>query len=114
MIGENISNLRKQRGLTLSELAEKALISKSYLSNIERSLNKNPSIHVLEKIAGVLQVDLQKLIKSKKEMEESRPLIDEEWMSLVKEFKEVGIEKENAQNYKILFEFIKWQQEKNK
>ncbi|MGX2961370.1 helix-turn-helix domain-containing protein [Peribacillus sp. JNUCC 23] len=46
--------IRKQRGLTLSELAEKAFISKLYLSNIERSLNKNPSIQVLEKIAGFL------------------------------------------------------------
>lgn len=114
MIGENIYMLRKQRGLTLSELAERALISKSYLSNIERSLNKNPSIHVLNKIAGVLQVDLQNLIKSEKELENPEPLATEEWISIVNEFKEVGIEKENAQDYKILFEFIKWQQEKNK
>ena len=112
MIGDNICKLRKQRGLTLSELAEKAVVSKSYLSNIERSLNKNPSIHVLEKIASVLQVDLQKLIKSEKEIEELEPLIEEEWISLINQFKEVGIEKESAKDYKILIEFIKWQQEK--
>ena len=58
MIGNNIYRIRKQRGLTLSELAKKALISKSYLSNIERNLNKNPSIQVMEKIAAVLHVDL--------------------------------------------------------
>ena len=57
MIGKNIYKLRTQRGLTLSELAERAVISKSYLSNIERNLNANPSIYVLEQIAEALQVD---------------------------------------------------------
>ena len=40
MIGENISTIRKNRGYTLSELAEQAHISKSYLSNIERNLKR--------------------------------------------------------------------------
>ena len=43
MIGKNIAEIRKKRGYTLSELAELANISKSYLSNIERNINKNPS-----------------------------------------------------------------------
>ena len=44
MIGKNIYWLRKEKGLTLSELAERANIAKSYLSNIERNINQNPSI----------------------------------------------------------------------
>lgn len=39
MLGKNIYQFRKKRGLTLSELAERAGVSKSYLSNIERNIN---------------------------------------------------------------------------
>ena len=49
MIGKNIYLLRKEKGLTLSELAERANIAKSYLSNIERNINQNPSIQIVEK-----------------------------------------------------------------
>ncbi|WP_077214393.1 helix-turn-helix domain-containing protein [Bacillus dakarensis] len=111
MIGKNIYRIRKQRGLTLSELAERAAISKSYLSNIERSLNKNPSIQVLEKISGVLQVDLQLLLNPNADITEPTPSIDKEWLKLINELKERGVDKKTVQDYKILLEFIKWQQE---
>ncbi len=62
MIGENLKKVREIRGLSLSELAEKAGISKSYLSNMERNLNENPSIQVLCKISKALQVDIQTLV----------------------------------------------------
>jgi XRE family transcriptional regulator, master regulator for biofilm formation len=111
MIGKNIYELRKKRGLTLSELAERAVISKSYLSNIERNSNANPSIYVLEQIAGALQVDLQELLKSESELEAAGSLIEKEWLDFIHELKENGIRKENIQNYKVLVEFIKWHQE---
>jgi XRE family transcriptional regulator of biofilm formation len=109
MIGKNINEIRKRRGLTLSELAERANISKSYLSNIERNLNRNPSIHVMGKIALVLDVDLKMLLKTEITKEEEQQLPDKEWMELVYEIKESGIEK---QEYKTLIEFIKWQNQK--
>ena len=49
MIGKNIAEIRKRRGYTLSELAGLANISKSYLSNIERNINTNPSLQVMNK-----------------------------------------------------------------
>jgi XRE family transcriptional regulator, master regulator for biofilm formation len=108
MIGKNIYVLRKEKGLSLSELAERAKISKSYLSNIERNINQNPSIHVVKKIASVLQVDLKALLKTDTSEDEQK-LPDKEWLDLVTELKESGIEKENIQEYKTLIEFIKWQ-----
>lgn len=111
MIGKNIYEIRKKRGYTLSELAEKASISKSYLSNIERNLNKNPSIQVLEKIASVLNVDLKTLLKSGANPEK-RQLIEREWIDFVNELKDTGIDKEQIQEYRKLIEFIKWQNEK--
>lgn len=110
MIGDNILRIRKQRGLTLSELAEKALISKSYLSNIERNLNKNPSIHVIEKIAAVLHVDIQKIIYPTTENGKFNTSNEEELISLIQELKGVGIDKDNVDDYKMLIEFIKWRQ----
>ncbi|MDR7000609.1 helix-turn-helix transcriptional regulator [Neobacillus niacini] len=104
MLGEIIYDLRKKRGYSLSELSEKANISKSYLSNIERNLNRNPSIQVLRKIAQVLNVDMKTLLQENGD--EKEPLHDKELIELVNELKESGIEKNE---YKTLIEFIKWQ-----
>lgn len=51
-----IREIRESKKIKLSELAEKANISKSHLSDIERS-KKTPSLFVLLKIAVVLGVD---------------------------------------------------------
>lgn len=108
MIGKNICTLRKVRGLTLSELAERAKISKSYLSNIERNLNKNPSIDVIRKIAKVLEVEVKELLKTDSGID-AQHAPDKEWLDFVKELKESGIDKNQIHEYKILLEFIKWQ-----
>ncbi|MEI4801777.1 helix-turn-helix domain-containing protein [Bacillus sp. NPDC077411] len=108
MIGRNIYQFRKKRGLTLSELAERAGISKSYLSNIERSINQNPSIQVMEKIALVLEADLNTLLETKTNTE-TKQQIEEEWVDFVYELKKAGINKEKLGDYKILIDFIKWQ-----
>lgn len=110
MIGKNIYDIRKRRGLTLTELAERAGIAKSYLSNIERNLNQNPSINVIEKIASVLEVDLKELLGSGGDKIE--PQMDNEWVEFVKELRDSGVEKDQIQEYKMLLDFIKWQNTK--
>lgn len=108
MIGENIYKIRKLKGLTLSELADRAQISKSYLSNIERNLNQNPSIQIVEKIARVLGADLRTLLGS----QPANPLSAEhEWIEFVNELKGIGVEKEELETYKTIIEFAKWKQE---
>ena len=56
MIGDRVKKIRLERKLSLSELALKAGVAKSYLSSLERNLQTNPSIQFLEKIATVLGV----------------------------------------------------------
>ncbi|PJN91798.1 helix-turn-helix domain-containing protein [Bacillus sp. mrc49] len=113
MIGKNIAELRKKRGYTLSELAEQANISKSYLSNIERNLNQNPSLQVMEKIAHVLNVDFVSLLKKENTM--AAPYyLETEWIEFVQELKSSGLEKEQIPQYKPLIEFIRWQNESQK
>jgi XRE family transcriptional regulator of biofilm formation len=112
MIGTNINHFRTQSGISLSELAERAGISKSYLSSIERNLKKNPSIQVIEKIALVLNVDLKTLLQVNLPDPEAKETPDEEWYAFVEALRQAGIEKDNVQDYKILIEFIKWYQER--
>jgi len=106
MIGENIQRIRYMQDLTLSELAEQAQISKSYLSNIENNINQNPSIQIIEKIANVLAVDFQELIGMK---DEAGTIPENEWLEFVKELKESGVKMEELQEYKSIIEFVKWQ-----
>lgn len=109
MIGKNIYHLRKRQGLTLSELADRSGVSKSYLSNIERDLNQNPSLKVMKKIAFVLNVELKTLLING---ENNDIHLDKEWIDFVSELKASGIEKEQIKDYKTLIEFIKWQNRK--
>jgi XRE family transcriptional regulator, master regulator for biofilm formation len=110
MIGKNIYKIRRSKDLTLTELADRANISKSYLSNIERDINKNPSIKILEKIASVLDVDFQILLAGTTLDSEH---FDQDLLEFANELKEMGIEKEHIQDYKPLIEFIKWKSDYN-
>jgi XRE family transcriptional regulator, master regulator for biofilm formation len=62
MIGERVKQLRKEKKMSMSELAEQAGVAKSYLSSIERNLQTNPSIQFLEKLAAVLGVSIDYFI----------------------------------------------------
>ncbi len=59
-ISQNLKLLRKDRGMTLDDLAEVSGVSKSMLSEIERG-GTNPTILVLWKIAEGLRVPLTRL-----------------------------------------------------
>lgn len=114
MIGKKISQLRKRKGLSLTELADRAGIAKSNLSNIERNLNQNPSLNVLEKIASALHVELSELLDTETKIEFKKQRPDKNWTAFVRELKESGIEKEQLEEYKNLLEFIKWKNRKGK
>jgi transcriptional regulator with XRE-family HTH domain len=61
-LGDRIQELRKQKGLTLTELARQASISKGYLSQIERGEAGRPSAQVLYVIASVLGTSVASLL----------------------------------------------------
>ena len=58
-MGQRIQKLRLEKGFSLSELADRADVAKSYLSNVERNIQSNPSIQFIEKIADALQVSIR-------------------------------------------------------
>ncbi|EKN69249.1 transcriptional regulator SinR [Neobacillus bataviensis LMG 21833] len=92
MLGTQIQNLRRGKRLTLTQLAEKTGISKSYLSHIERDIQKNPSIDILMKLSLALDVNIQTLIKSNNSsinLEESSDI--KGWCQLIENALESGI-----------------------
>ena len=107
MIGKNIQELRKRKGMTLTQLAANAGISKSYLSNIERGVNQNPSIEVLKRLAVVLNADLKTLLRVEDRMEIDQNL-NQELIDLIEELRTSVIEKEAMDEYRALIEYIKW------
>lgn len=110
-IGNHIKKLRLAQGLTLSEISIRTGIAKSYLSSIERDLKSNPSIHVLEKLAGVLKVDIQALLYQETDEKKEPKAIDSEWLDLIQKATELRISKEE---FKQFIEFRKWQQDNQK
>jgi len=62
-IGIIVKNARLKQGLSQGEVAQKASIQQSYLSQIESDKGRPPTIYVIEKIAFALNLDAKKLIK---------------------------------------------------
>jgi XRE family transcriptional regulator, master regulator for biofilm formation len=100
MVGEKIKSIRESKGITINELAQKADISKSYISSIERDIQKNPSIRVLEKIAAALGVSLEILLDSTS----SNINLEDEWIKLLKEAIGHGLTKEEFIHFTMLME----------
>ena len=64
-IGETISSLRKKKGMTQNELAEKMNVTDKAVSKWERDLSC-PDINTISKLADILDVSVEELLKAKK------------------------------------------------
>ena len=65
VIGANVRTLRKAQRLSQEELAFRAEIDRSYLSEIENG-QKNLSVLMLDQIAAALGVDMKELLEGYK------------------------------------------------
>ena len=61
-IGQNIKMVRKAKGMTQAELAEKSGISRSYLADLEGD-RYTPSLNVLYELSHNLETEVPELIK---------------------------------------------------
>jgi XRE family transcriptional regulator, master regulator for biofilm formation len=84
--------MRLRKGLSITKLAKKAGISKGYLSSIE-SHKTNPSAHMIQKLAKALEVPVEQLLNIQVE------LLDPEWVELVSEAKDIGIDKDEIRAF---------------
>ncbi|KEZ51675.1 helix-turn-helix domain-containing protein [Metabacillus indicus] len=111
MIGERIRKYRKERGLSLSELADRAGVAKSYLSSIERNLQSNPSVQFLEKVSSVLGVSMNTLILEDQSHNTKQANLDHDWANLVKEAMDSGVTKDQFREF---LEFNRWKMNQEK
>ena len=63
-LGLQIARYRKQKGLTQMDLAKKAGISRTHISNIGAAgIEKGISLELLFRIADILEVPVEKLLR---------------------------------------------------
>jgi XRE family transcriptional regulator of biofilm formation len=92
--------------MSMSELAEKAGVAKSYLSSIERNKQTNPSIQFIEKVSEALDVSVNDILNEEGKVEVEH--LDKEWLEIVQEAMESGVSKEQFKEY---LEFNKWRKD---
>lgn len=64
-VGELIKKVRKEKGMTQKQLADKAEISFSMISKLESGERKNPTNEILTKLASALGVSKAELVDDK-------------------------------------------------
>ncbi|MGG4197527.1 helix-turn-helix domain-containing protein [Peribacillus frigoritolerans] len=94
MIGYRVKSLREERQMSISELSAKSGVAKSYISSLERNLQTNPTILVLEKIARILCIKVDALLN-----EQADKVMDEEWMEIMQDIMGSGISKEEMREF---------------
>jgi transcriptional regulator with XRE-family HTH domain len=62
LVARNIRRLRVANGLSHEVLAVDAEIDRTYVSRLERGL-ENPTVAVLERVAGALSANIEELFK---------------------------------------------------
>jgi len=62
LLGENVRRLRLARGLSQEELAFRAGMKRSYLSDLERG-TRNPTVRALGRIAAALETEAPQLLE---------------------------------------------------
>ena len=105
MVGDRIKKLREQKGLTINELSQLSNVSKSYISSIERGIQKNPSIKVLKKIAKTLNTSLETILSyDKREI-----ILDEEWIEPLEQAIHLGLTKDEFHEF---LSFVRYKRRK--
>ncbi|TFE01725.1 helix-turn-helix domain-containing protein [Jeotgalibacillus salarius] len=102
MIGQKIKVLRQNKGYSISQLAVKARVSKSYLSNLENNKKNNPSIIVLSRIATTLDSTVDELIAGE---DLEKAMIDDEWIELLQKGVNSGMSKKEFTEFQIYLQY---------
>jgi len=61
--GANIKRARQAKGWTQAELAKRAQVQQGYLSELELGQKTNPSMALLERLAGALGMSVSRLMR---------------------------------------------------
>ncbi len=61
--GDRVKKLRKEKGLTLEQVAKKISSHKGYVSGIENDKVNPPSVKVIKKFAKLFRLDARELVR---------------------------------------------------
>lgn len=114
MIGKKIKRLRQQKGYSITELGRLADVSKSYLSQLERGLQTNPSLQFLVKVSKPLDTSIDFLLQESKVQIGIDNELDEEWKVLIRQAIEDGLKKEDFHEFRKYIKFQEWMREQKK
>lgn len=93
VLGLRIRHMRKARGLSLKDLAERAGVSIGLVSQVERGLS-SPSVRILASIADALTVSLSSLFEETEKEDPGEGLVVRKHARRRLEFQGTGISKE--------------------
>ncbi|APH04409.1 helix-turn-helix domain-containing protein [Bacillus weihaiensis] len=111
MLGKRLRELRQEKGYSISELAELSGVSKSYLSYIERDVQKNPSLQFLTKISNTLEVDVHELVGTRSPLIHPHEILkDQEWHQLINYAIKEGMSKND---FKEFIDFLRFKKSRN-
>ncbi len=117
-VGDRIRQRREEKGITAAELARRADIAKSYLSEIESSNASRPSGAVLYRLAEALGTTIADLLEkevqpvtrevpeSLKRFAEEDGLIPED-VEMLSRIRFRGAQPSNSEDWRYLYESIK-------
>ncbi|MDA1987122.1 helix-turn-helix transcriptional regulator [Bacillus anthracis] len=100
LIGENIRLLRKKRGLTQEELAERINLQQAYIGGVERG-ERNISMLTLQKIAVGLEVSPDKVLNFSNIKSLDNPQ-KEEFLSIINSL----LHQKNVGELKFILKFL--------
>ena len=106
VLGRNIKLIRLQRTYSQADLAEKADISITFLSNIERG-NKYPKPAVLSQIAGALEIEVYELFKINSEQKIKPVLVSNKNNIMLSRLSKVMTKKVNSTMEGVFKNFMK-------
>lgn len=88
MLGSRLKEIREKKNITINELSQRSSVSKSYISSIERGLQQNPSLEIIQKLSSALDVSLDAVL-----LEGDEELA--EWITPLKQAIEGGLTKKD-------------------
>jgi XRE family transcriptional regulator, master regulator for biofilm formation len=103
MVGARIKEFCTNKNLTINELVPLSRVSKSYISSIERGLQKKPSFKVLKKLAETLHL----LLESNISIEKTEIVLDDEWIEPLKIAIHVGLTKRKIHEFVLFVHYKK-------
>lgn len=104
---------RKEKGMTLEELADKAGVVKSYLSKLENDrIESKPSESLLKKLSDILDLDFEQLLLLAGRM--TKAIVEDLDIQKVELFRAMKGRRFTEQEYKNILAKLKKEKDDNK